>query len=140
MKTSKIWKWIVNDKNLNLLYTCKGHIRSVECIDVYEDKFVTGSNDNMIKIWFMSNDNFINNQDNDEESDDDELKSKKNKKLKQIESSIKYPYTTLAGHNEAITDVCWLKDDQTQSSDNDIPDLASSSLDNTIKIWDTKNI
>lgn len=121
----KIWKWIVNDKDLKLLYTCVGHIRSVDCLDVYEDKFVTGSSDNMIKMWFMSNENFIT------AGRDDESKSKK---VKNVESSIKNPYTTLAGHNEGITDVCWLNEGETDQ----LPDIASCSLDNTIKIWDTQ--
>lgn len=131
-ETCKIWKWITNEKDLNLLYTCKGHIRSVECLDIYEDKFVTGSNDNMLKIWFMSNETFTKHTNNGE--------SRANKKIKNIESSIKYPYTTLAGHNEGITDVCWLvnQNEDEQIKDQNIPDIASSSLDNTIKIWDLK--
>lgn len=93
-ETCKIWKWIINEKNLNLLFTCKGHIRSVDCLDVYEDKFVTGSNDNMVKIWFISNENFTTSNSDPEEQEN------KTKKQKNIESSIKNPYTTLAGHNE----------------------------------------
>lgn len=137
-ETCKIWRWVDGEKDLNLLYTCKGHSRSVEGIDIYQDKFVTGGNDNLLKIWYMSNESFT------KEQPDDESGAQKNKKMKSIESAIKYPYATLAGHNEAITDVCWLNDgDQdanghASTAADSIPDLASSSLDNTIKIWDTK--
>lgn len=143
-ESCKIWRWVDGEKDLNLLYTCKGHNRSVEGIDVYQDKFVTGGNDNLLKIWFMSNESFTKDS---QQPDDEESRSQKSKKMKIIESSIKYPYTTLAGHNEAITDVCWLNDGDRSANGqavssaavtDSIPDLASSSLDNTIKIWDTK--
>lgn len=142
-ESCKIWKWVDGEKDLNLLYTCKGHSRSVEGIDIYQDLFVTGGNDNLLKIWFMSNESFT----KDAQPEEDDTESRKSKKMKSIESSIKYPYTTLAGHNEGITDVCWLNDSDRSAANgqaastaaaDSIPDLASSSLDSTIKIWDTE--
>lgn len=124
-ETCKIWRWVHGETNLNLLYTCKGHIRSVDCVDVFEDQIVTGSNDKMIKIWFMSNESYA--------KGDDAITESKSKKQKSVESSIKHPHTTLAGHNEGITGVCWIRDDASTYSD-----IASCSLDNTIKIWDTQ--
>lgn len=130
-ETCKIWKWIKTEKNLHLLYSCKGHKRSVDCVDVYQDRFVTGSNDNMIKIWSMSIDSYIKNK------QDDEIGENKSKKMKNIESSIKHPQTTLAGHYEGITGVCWLKENDDKTI---VPDIASCSLDNTIKIWDNQTL
>ena len=94
----------------------------------------------------MSNESFT----KDSQSEEDEgTEWRKNKKMKSIELSIKYPYTTLVGHNEGITDVCWLNDGSRTANGqaaslgaaaaaaaaaDSIPVLASSSLDNTIKI------
>uniref|UniRef100_T1I4N8 Ribosome biogenesis protein WDR12 homolog n=1 Tax=Rhodnius prolixus TaxID=13249 RepID=T1I4N8_RHOPR len=118
-QTLLLWEWNTNENTVECVKTCKGHAEAVECVGVSKDnqRFASGGWDNMLKIWST------NGEDNE---DDEESEAKKFKNDGQ--SQIKTPKVTLKGHKEAVTAVCWL----------DNHDLVTSSMDHTLRLWDTE--
>ena len=135
-ETSALWKWNTQNDQVEKMQVYKGHIRSVDCLDVFDQVLVTGSYDKMIKLWLMNQKK----SDVEKEAADEEVPAKKKRTQDNI---IKSPYTTLKAHAEAITDLCWMVENESKESNENkaekgknLPDLASCSMDNTIRIWD----
>jgi len=96
------------------------------------DLFASGSADKMLKIWSLEIDNENTGPDNGEQP-------KGKKKIKtnaegNAWNKVKVPLLTLAGHTEQIAALTWLSDKNT--SNDAAPEIATCSMDNTIRIWD----
>ncbi|RWS31379.1 microtubule binding protein YTM1-like protein [Leptotrombidium deliense] len=120
------WKFNCETNEVDYLSVFKGHERSVDCVDVYNDVFATGSFDNMIKIWSLIQKS---------EDSDEKINVKKKQKLgesSKVESKTRTPLLTIGGHSEAVTDLVWLNDFNSSGA----VDLATCSMDNTIRLWD----
>jgi len=95
---------------------------------VKNDLIATGSYDQMLKIWSLAH----------EKTDPSEPSTSKQKKLKKNDGSAesadksRVPMITMSGHKEAITGCVWMKD----TNDSSIGTVATTSMDNTIRIWD----
>lgn len=52
-QTAMIWEWDMNSNSVECVVSCKGHDKSIDCIDVTSDgvRFATGSWDTNIKVW-----------------------------------------------------------------------------------------
>lgn len=135
-ETLRTWKWSGYKKeSVQCLSVCKGHCRSVNCVDVNVDLIASGSLDCHLKIWALSPP--------ETRTGKDENRSQAGpKKQKNMEGdavsvrsgpSVKTPLVTLSGHTESITCVKWISD---QSSAAAAPEVATGSMDNTIRIWD----
>jgi ribosome biogenesis protein len=112
-QTLKIWEWNIRKNSTTCIFTCKGHERAVECLNVSPNgrQIASGGWDNLMKIWSSST------LEGGESS---------NKKAKSEESNVRTPQMTLEGHREAVSSVQWI----------DNSTVISSSWDHTIKIWD----
>lgn len=123
-ETAVIWKWNQQTNAVECIHVCRGHARSVDCVDVSicKRKFATGSYDHMLKIWSLD---LENNQYND---NIDSETNRKKMKTENGETKTRVPLLTLAGHSEAVTGVQWI----------DINELCSASMDNNISIWDVE--
>lgn len=128
-----VWKWNSKSNEVDCVYVCRGHCRSVDCIDVNCDLFASGSFDKMLKIWSLE----IDKEDTGSENDSSAKNKKKLKSNDREEvtnwNKTKVPLLTLAGHTEAITSLKWLSSKDTSNA---APELATCSMDNTIRIWD----
>lgn len=137
-ETCILWKWTEHSKSVVKLHVFKGHIRSVDCLDVYSNVFVSGSYDKMIKLWTLTastdNKNVLEQAPAEEEDDEGAVSS--NKRARHHEPIVQSPYITLGGHAEAISDVCWMHQETSSKFVSSLPDLASCSIDHTIRIWD----
>ncbi|RWS13622.1 ribosome biogenesis protein WDR12-like protein [Dinothrombium tinctorium] len=122
-----LWKFNVNSKEVDCLNVFRGHERSVDCIALNNDILASGSFDNRIKIWSLSN-----KEKNSESRDNSKTKKKADSTEEEMENITRTPLFTMGGHSEAVTDIAWLTD----SNSNDVVDLASCSMDNTIRLWD----
>ncbi|XP_074595518.1 ribosome biogenesis protein WDR12 homolog [Brevipalpus obovatus] len=162
-ETCCIWRWNPiksrTEDSVERLYVCKGHKRSVDCVDIMDDLLATGSYDRMLKIWSLSdqskdiksNRNERKNESGDEnEFSDDGKKAKKPKhddsetvessadKSDTFECMTKTPVMTLSEHTEAITDLTWIRKGNKKNFGNSPIAVATCSMDNTIKIWDVE--
>lgn len=128
-ETAIVWKWRPQNNQVEYLFSCRGHSRSVDCVDVSNDLIATGSYDQMVKIWSLAQE--------DESSEASEPSTSKQKKLKKNDGSQgddknRTPIITMSGHKEAITGCAWIK------ADNSIAKIATCSMDNTIRLWDVE--
>ncbi|KAI1289760.1 Ribosome biogenesis protein WDR12 -like protein [Halotydeus destructor] len=130
-----VWKWNAKTNKVDVVFTCRGHCRSVDAIDVNCDLFASGSFDKLLKIWSLE-------IDVEDTGEGNGPSSKRRKKVKStvIDEEIdlkwnktKVPLITLSGHNEAITGIVWLAN--TEDTDT-APEIATCSMDNTIRLWD----
>jgi ribosome biogenesis protein YTM1 len=135
-ETLKIWKWSgQNEAAVQCLNVCKGHTRTVNCVDVNVDLIASGSMDCHLKVWALSADTKV-------AKDENRSKKPGSKKQKNVEGdavgvrsgpSTRTPLVTLSGHTEAITCVKWITDRSAAAA---APEVATGSMDNTIRIWD----
>ena len=130
-ETAIVWKWNSKSNQVEYVFSCRGHSRSVDCLDVNNDLIATGSYDQMIKIWSLT--------DQKSQTEETEPSTSKQKKLKKNDGSQssdknRTPIITMSGHKEAITGCVWMAD--TRSLDTDIAEMATCSMDNTIRLWD----
>lgn len=128
-----VWKWNSKGNKVECIFICRGHCRSVDCLDVNCDLFASGSFDKMLKIWSLEIDR------EDEENGEPSKNKKKQKSKAATEDApttwnkTKVPLMTLSGHNEAITALTWLSNKESTSA---APEVATCSMDNTIRFWD----
>lgn len=114
-ETAMVWTWEAKSNQIEHIYTFIGHSRSVDCASVKSDLVATGSYDHMLKIWSLV----------DSDSTQGEHSKTKTSKLRS-------PVITLEGHKEAITGCAWMSPEDASA----IANVATVSLDNTVKIWD----
>ncbi|XP_055386514.1 ribosome biogenesis protein WDR12 homolog [Condylostylus longicornis] len=110
-QNAMLWEWNIAQNSVDCVYTCKGHERGIDCVDVNADKtkFATGSWDTMLKIWSA------------DISDVDDRKRSKSET-----GATRTPLATLQGHRENISAVQWMDSDT----------IITASWDHTIKFWD----
>ncbi len=131
-ETAIVWKWNSDTNQVEYVFSCRGHSRSVDCLDVNNDLIATGSYDQMLKIWSLVDDK--------SEPQMSEPSTSKQKKLKKNDGSAesidknRVPILTLSGHREAITGCVWMTN--TNDSNTNIATVGTSSMDNTIRLWD----
>ncbi|XP_064470998.1 ribosome biogenesis protein WDR12 homolog [Ornithodoros turicata] len=125
-ETAMLWQWNKNANAIESVHVCKGHARSVDCVDVdgTQTKFATGSYDHMLKIW--SADPSV--KDSEQIEDGSEEGSRKKLKTTEGKTKIRTPVLTLSGHHEAVTGVQWTDDSE----------VATCSMDNTLRLWDVE--
>jgi len=121
-QTVNIFQWNESSNSVEGVNTCRGHERSVECIDVSSNRklLASGSFDNTIKVWgarLVS----------EEQVPEGGTEAKRSKSGGQ-RAVTRTPLSTLGGHKEAVSGVQWLGE----------AELASASWDHTIKVWDTE--
>ncbi|BET01892.1 Pescadillo homolog [Nesidiocoris tenuis] len=111
-ETCMVWEWDTEENTVRCTDICRGHTQSVECLSVSPDggRFASGGWDKFLKIWPL---------DDDGES---------GRKKARGSSATKAPRVTLKGHKECVTGVCWIDDVQ----------IATCSMDHTIRIWDAE--
>ena len=137
-ETIIIWRWQLSQGKVDHIFTCKGHSRSVDCLDVNNDLLVSGSYDTLVKVWSLGE----NKSDNEEEEEEEEKEQSKSKKAKleidkddhSVKHKNKTPIITLSGHSEAVSGIVWINNLLRENCGQ--IDIASCSLDNTIKLWD----
>ncbi|XP_015793250.1 ribosome biogenesis protein WDR12 homolog [Tetranychus urticae] len=137
-ETVCVWKINLNEEKVDQIYLCKGHTRSVDCVDIQDDIFATGSYDALLKIWSL--------YDKEKPGDENEPVENSTKKFKtsdkeETDSSckVKTPIMTLADHSEAISDLCFIRDSTDISKQGNLPTIiVTCSMDNTIKLWDVE--
>lgn len=111
----------------------KGHNRSVNCLDCFDDLLVTGSFDKSLRLWSIAEPTSV-----DEEHETDgsgvSASTKKRQKVsdKSTSSMTRNATLTLTGHQESITGVRWLK------NCNEYNSVATCSQDRSICIWDVE--
>jgi ribosome biogenesis protein YTM1 len=130
-ETVIVWKWTSTRNDVDCLYVCRGHCRSVDCLSINGDLFASGSFDTMVKIWSLESDV----QDKAGGDGSEAGTSKKpNKRLKEnVETKSKVPLITLSGHSEAVTGINWLSSGDSSAV---APEVATCSMDNTLRVWD----
>jgi len=115
------------------VFVYRGHNRSVNCLDCYENLLATGSFDKSLRIWSTS---MVEGDDECEEnvSSKDEMRGRKKLKIKSsdraIEATDRTAIITLTGHQESITGVKWL------NNSNEFNTVATCSMDRSICFWD----
>lgn len=121
-QTVNIFQWSQDSNSVEAVNTCKGHERSVECLAVQEGGrlLASGSFDNTVKVWGAR---LV----RDEQVPEGGTEAKRSKAGGE-RAVTRTPVTTLGGHKEAVSGVQWLGEGE----------LASSSWDHTIKVWDTE--
>ncbi|XP_055948151.1 ribosome biogenesis protein WDR12 homolog [Argiope bruennichi] len=119
-ETAILWQWNERSNAVDCIHVCKGHARSVDCVDVNAstNRFATGSYDQMLKIWSADNET-------ENAGGDDDKKRFKSDNLK---TKVKTPLMTLSGHTDGISGVQWI----------DTNEIATCSLDCTLRIWDAE--
>lgn len=125
-ETAMLWQWDRHTNAVESVQVCRGHARSVDCVDVSWSgaKFVTGSFDHMLKVWSADPDS----TNTDHGQDGSEEGSRKKQKTVDGKAKTRVPVLTLAGHHEAITGVQWT----------DEGEVATCSMDHTLRIWDVE--
>ncbi|KAL1424657.1 hypothetical protein MTO96_019949 [Rhipicephalus appendiculatus] len=118
-----LWQWNRETNAVESVQICRGHARSVDCVDVSWDKsnFATGSYDQMLKVWSADPNSTQYDQANDESEG-----SRKKQKTVDGKARTRVPVLTLSGHHEAITGVQWTDDKE----------VATCSMDQTLRLWD----
>lgn len=134
-EVSILRKMNLKNNKIEIVFTYRGHNRSVNCVAISDDIIATGSFDKTLRLWSASSDE----QDEgavDLERDDKKRLTKGSKKQKtktnekSIVSTDRSAIMTLTGHQESITGVKWLGDC------NEYKSVASCSMDRSICIWD----
>ncbi|XP_037279096.2 ribosome biogenesis protein WDR12 homolog [Rhipicephalus microplus] len=122
-ETAMLWQWDRDKNAVESVQICRGHARSVECVDVSWDKsyFATGSFDQMLKVWSADPNSTQYDQSNDESES-----SRKKQKTIDGKAKTRVPVLTLSGHHEAVTGVQWTDDKE----------VATCSMDHTLRLWD----
>lgn len=113
-----IRKFNLSSKKHNIQSTFSGHNRSINCLDVLDNMLATGGFDKSLRLWTC-------------EAVCPE-KPKKTKTKAVEASGFKRADLILTGHTESITGVNWCQNVRNFNS------IATSSLDNTICIWDVE--
>ncbi|XP_061185739.1 ribosome biogenesis protein WDR12 homolog [Saccostrea echinata] len=121
-QTLLIWEWNKQENSVECVHACRGHARSVDCVAVNEekDKFVSGSWDNMLKLWSAAP---VAEGDKEEE-EETETATKKQKLTKKVQTRV--PILTLSGHKEGISSTEWLSRSE----------VCTASWDHTLRLWD----
>lgn len=54
-----MWDWDSQNNSVECVWECRGHTQSIECVAVEPNgsRFITGSWDNMLKIWHAGTSN-----------------------------------------------------------------------------------
>uniref|UniRef100_A0A6G1SMJ6 Ribosome biogenesis protein WDR12 n=1 Tax=Aceria tosichella TaxID=561515 RepID=A0A6G1SMJ6_9ACAR len=130
-----------NTKTLKVepIFTYKGHNRSVNCVDIFDDLAVTGSFDKTLRLWSISEDDQDEGiEENGVDAAAGEAATRRTKKRKTSEKSAtkktsgKSAIMTLTGHHESVTGVRWL------GGCNGYNSVASCSMDRSICVWDVE--
>lgn len=123
-ETAMLWKWNQDTNSVDCVHVCKGHSRSVDCVDVYQahQKFVTGSYDQMLKIWSTDMEEVC------EDGIDDTDGSRKRQKTDNGKSKIKTPMMTISGHTDGISGIQWTEANE----------VCTCSMDSTLRVWDVE--
>ena len=131
-ETLKVWKWNpVYKTNIECLFVCVGHHRSVDCLDVNADLMASGSFDKLLKVWSFESQTGKDKYHKTGKRQKDEEGQVIEKTVKTIQN--KSPLLTLSGHTEAITGIAWMSD---KTSESVAPEVVTCSMDNTLRIWD----
>jgi ribosome biogenesis protein YTM1 len=133
-EVSILRKFNTKTLKVDVVFVFKGHNRSVNCVDVYDDLVATGSFDKTLRLWSITED------DQDEGIEDDAGATKNPTKRikrqktneKQRTKATKSAVMTLTGHQESVTGVRWL------GGCNGYNSIASCSMDRSICIWDVE--
>ena len=122
-------------RKVDIVFTYRGHNRSVNCVDVSDELIATGSFDKTIRLWSAGLED-QGEMDGDEDDEKALTKSAKKQKIKTSETSVsktsRGAIMTFTGHHESVTGVRWLGDC------NEYKSVASCSLDRSICIWDVE--
>lgn len=123
-ETAMLWQWNKDTNAIESVQLCRGHSRSVDCVDVSWDKskFATGSFDHMLKVWSAHP------TESDESQDGSEEGSRKKLKTLEKKAKTRVPVLTLSGHHEAVTGIQWTGDGE----------VATCSMDHTLRFWDVE--
>lgn len=125
-------KWNHKSQKVEVMNACKGHKRSVDCVavDPTKNQIASGSYDGQLKIWSAKISTTVDQNGADE---DDEVSEQKKSKIDGLTCGkplTRTPLVTLVGHKEGVSGVTWLDHSH---------EVCTSSLDHTVKIWDTEN-
>lgn len=123
-ETAILWQWNRETNAIESVQVCRGHARSVDCVDVSWDQknFATGSYDHMLKVWNADPDS----TEHDQKPDASDDTTRKKQKTAENKARTRVPIMTLSGHHEAITGVQWTDDKE----------VATCSMDHTLRLWD----
>lgn len=135
-EVSILRKFSTKTNTVETICAFRGHNRSVNCVDTFDDLIVTGSFDKTIRIWSGAEESKGDEEidENDPAADDGSKKRNKKQRTKTSEKSIEKKHRsaimTLTGHQESVTGVRWLR------SCNEYNSIATCSMDRNICIWD----
>ncbi|XP_053203524.1 ribosome biogenesis protein WDR12 homolog [Panonychus citri] len=143
-ETVCLWKINLIAEKVEQIYLYKGHSRSVDCVDIQDGVFATGSYDKLLKIWALfDKEKLSSGGDEKEEGENDSKKLKYNNTESGNNNNndqsckVKTPIMTLADHTEAITDLTFIRDSNDTSTAGHAPTIiVTCSMDNTMKLWD----
>lgn len=120
-----------------IVFVFRGHNRSVNCLDYYDDVLATGSFDKTLRIWSLNqNDNDASDDviENGSHKEDKSSRGKKKQKTKSSDKSVgetnRNALMTITGHQESVTGVRWFT--------NEPNTLATCSMDRNICFWDVE--
>ncbi|XP_003747633.1 ribosome biogenesis protein WDR12 homolog [Galendromus occidentalis] len=118
-ETAKLWLWDHQKNQIESVITCKGHQRSVDCVDVdlSNNRFATAGFDNVVKIWSTST-----------EATELDLKKDSEPKKSKLEQRLltRTPLVSLANHTEAVTGLRFTTPSE----------MITCAMDCTMKVWD----
>lgn len=137
-EVSILRKFNTKSLKVEVVFMYKGHSRSVNCVDIFDDLVATGSFDKTLRLWSISEDDQdegIDANGTDAVTGEATRRTKKRKtetSEKPASKTSKSAIMTLTGHQESVTGVRWL------GGCNGYNSVASCSMDRSICIWDVE--